>query len=78
MSNQTDTDQAVHARITDMLPITGLAYATDEAGRLWTLTRSMPGDGFEELQPGRAVLLELAHDLGHAWVRRWRNAHAHA
>jgi hypothetical protein len=44
-------------------PITGLAYAVDDGLRTWGITRSTPGLGLQNLQPGQRIdLTVVEHD----------------
>lgn len=49
----------VQARVTDVLPATGLKFLTGAAGQLWTIKRGTPGSGLRALTPGGQVILTV-------------------
>jgi len=49
----------VTAVVDEVLPQMGLAYATDDAGCCWTVTKSMTGVGLASLQPGQRVTITV-------------------
>ena len=64
MNNPELATKRVTAVVDEVLPQVGLAYATDDAGRCWTVTKSMAGSGLASLQPGQRIeitVTELHH-----------------
>lgn len=55
------------ATIHEVLPKSGLAYAVDELGRSWTITRSAASEVFDRLTPGESCRVSI-QDLGDATV----------
>lgn len=54
---------SVVATVTEVLPLTGLAYLTDSDGRAWPVTKSTAGRGLQALEPGvRVALSVVQHD----------------
>ncbi len=53
--------QHVKATVEAVLPVTGLAYLTDENDGQWTLTRDMAGLGVANLTPGQRLDLQIEH-----------------
>lgn len=51
----------VRAVVQEILPAIGLAYLTDERAGSWAVTKSTPGCGLMQLQPGQQVDLTVAH-----------------
>ncbi len=54
----------ITATVDEVLPDTGLAFATDDDARLWGLTRSTPGAGLASLWPGLRVNLTVIEQFG--------------
>lgn len=53
----------VVATVDEVLPVSGLAFATDEHHVSWTVTRSTPGIGLASLIPGQRLDLTVEdHD----------------
>jgi hypothetical protein len=51
------------AVVDEVLPMLGLAYATDDDGHCWAVTKSTAGVGIDSLKPGQRLALTLAdHD----------------
>jgi hypothetical protein len=49
----------VEAVVDEVLPTLGLAYATDDQGQGWTVTKSMAGTRLEDLQFGQRIVLTV-------------------
>ncbi|MEN9891022.1 MAG: hypothetical protein RLY78_1317 [Pseudomonadota bacterium] len=65
MSPDTDHTRRLQVTVEEVLPATGLAYVKDENQRSWALTRSTPGTGLEQLQPGQLLSVSVRR-LQHA------------
>ncbi len=53
----------ITAVVQEVWLITGLAYVEDEDRRTWGITRSTPGVGLQNLQPGQRIdLTVVEHD----------------
>ena len=55
MTHPDPAPKRVIAVVDEVLPRMGLAYATDDAGRCWTVTKGMTGTGLARLQPGQRI-----------------------
>lgn len=53
--------QHVKATVEAVLPVTGLAYLTDDDAGQWTVTRNMSGLGVANLTPGQRLDLQIEH-----------------
>lgn len=53
--------QHVKATVERVLPVTGLAYLTDDDAVQWTVTRNMAGVGVSQLKPGQRLDVEIEH-----------------
>lgn len=62
----------VVATVTEVLPITGLAYVTDCDGRDWTITKSTTGGGLRTLGTGVHVELSIMWRDGLSFVSEYR------
>jgi len=51
----------VKATTSEVLPKLGLAYFVDENGSTWAVTRQNTGVAFDDLEPGKAVHITVAH-----------------
>lgn len=53
----------VVATVDEVLPVSGLAFATDDEHNSWTVTRSTPGVGLASLKAGQKLDLTVEqHD----------------
>ena len=64
----------VTATVDEVLPLTGLAYLTDDRQRGWTVTKSTPGMGLGTLVPGQKMQLRIERHGHFALVREYRPA----
>lgn len=55
MTHPEFASKRVTAVVDEVLPQMGLAYATDDTGRCWTVTKSMTGIGLASLQAGQRI-----------------------
>lgn len=60
--------QTTAAHVESVMPRLGLAYVTD-GKRLWGVSRSVLGSGFDALTPGQPVRLHLQSERGVSLVR---------
>jgi hypothetical protein len=61
MRFSSDRPKHVTATVQEVLPVSGLAFLTDDDQSTWTLTRSMTGVGLAVLRPGQKLDLTLEH-----------------
>lgn len=71
MTGPTPQLPKVAATVTEVLPALGLAYLDGDDDRAWTVTKSTPGVGLHELQPGKRVALTLARHQNFCVVSRY-------
>jgi hypothetical protein len=53
----------VRATVEEILPMTGLAYLTDDRAGSWVVTHSTPGAGLASLKPGQQLDLTVERHL---------------
>lgn len=66
MSSQSEQTSRVVATIQEVLPRLGLAYALDEGGRCWGITRAAAAQALATLKQGDKVTLVVEQHAGFA------------